>query len=389
MRIAFITHTAYPDFIGGREHHIHNLATALSSTDDVIVIAGDKEKKERRRKINGYELITLPMISIRVSKNPLQIYRIVKRIMPLLIKEDPDLVHAFEYGSYTTDMSWLYAKKHEKPFFITVYGYQFNNPFLKIAKTIYDYWIGRKLFAAAARIFCPSQSQYEEVLGVVKDEGVASKIIFQENCIAVDEYSQVTVNNDLLKEYNLNNQVILLITTRLLPRKGLRYLLMALDRVIKQSGFGNIKLLIVGPNCGELNNIKNIIRRLGLENIVIIVGAVPYAKIKNFYGICDIFVLPSLYEGLPLALLEAMAAGKAVIFTDLPCASKIIIDGENGLLVEAANVGSLAAAIKKVYLDDKFREVLGYNARKSLQSFDSRGEAEKVKKIYQEITNRI
>ncbi|NQU19377.1 glycosyltransferase family 4 protein [bacterium] len=147
----------------------------------------------------------------------------------------------------------------------------------------------------------------------------------------------------------------------------------------------NTRLIIVGPDCGELANIKKLIRTLDLESKVIFAGSVAPQKIKKFLGICDIFVLPSLYEGLPLALLEAMAAGKAVIFSNLLCAKKIIADGENGLLAKPADVNSLADAIIKLARDKKLREYLGVNAGKRAKKINSYSEAWAVRAEYAKV----
>lgn len=387
MKIAFVVHTAYPEFIGGREHHVHNLASALSKTDNVVVIAGGKTKTVQRKPLNGYELITLPMLSIKVSHNPLQIYRIVRKLFPTLKQERPQLIHAFEYGSYSTDIAYLYSKKYNIPFALTVYGYQFRNPLLKFLKRFYDYYVGRPLFNKSDKIFCPSDIQRKEILKVTKEEDINGKIVFQENCIQIDNYKDIIIKKDLLKRYSLNDEVKLLTVARILPRKGIKYLVLALDKVIREYKFENIKLIIVGPDCGELNNIRDIIKKLRLENNVIITGAVPYKRVKDFLGICDIFVLSSLYEGSPLALLEAMAAGKAVIFTDLPCARKIITDGENGLLVKSADIDSLAKAILRLSNDWRLREFFGLNAKEKVKNFDSHIEAQRARKTYEEIRN--
>lgn len=385
MKIAFVVHTAYPEFIGGREHHIHYLASAISKTDEVIIISGGKAKNEQRRILDGYVLVTLPTISIKVSNNPLQIYRIVPKLFSMLKKEKPDLIHAFEYGSYTTYVAYLYSQKHNIPFALTVYGYQFRNPLLKFLKFFYGRLIEKQMFNRAKRIFCPSDTQYKEILKIAQTTNMNGKVIFQENCIKIDNFKDVFIKEELLKQYNLNDEVKLITIARILPRKGIKYLIFALNKVIRQYNFKNVKLLIIGPDCGELKNIKNIIKKLKLDNNVIIVGPIPYHRVKDFLGICDIFVLPSLYEGLPLALLEAMAAGKAVIFSDLPYARKIIINGENGLLIKPGDIDSLAKAIVNLSYDKKLRDHLGFNAKIRVRNFDSLTEAKRVRETYKKI----
>lgn len=384
MKIAFVTHTAYPDFIGGREHHIHNLASVLSETDDVTVIAGGKGQAVQKKALKGYKLITLPMISVKVSSNPLQIYRIIPKFFFTLKKENPDLIHAFEYGSYSTDIAYLYAKKYNIPLILTVYGYQFSSSFLKFLKKIYDHFLGRRLFAKAKAIFYPSNIQRREIIKIGKPN-VKHKIVLQENCIRVNGYANIGRKESLLKEYGLGDELKLLTVARMLPRKGIRYLLFALHDIFKQHSWLKVKLIIVGPDCGESKNIQKKIKELGLENKVVMTGAILPYRVKNFLGICDIFVLPSLYEGLPLALLEAMAAGKAVVFTDIFSAKRVIISGKNGLLIKPADSKALADALIRLIQNKELRACLGKNAAVSVKKFDSRHEARKMRNRYRRV----
>lgn len=156
----------------------------------------------------------------------------------------------------------------------------------------------------------------------------------------------------------------------------------ALEKVIKELEINNIKLIIIGLDCGEAGNIKKIIATRGLEGKVIVIGAVAYERVKDFLAIADIFVLPSLYEGLPLPLLEAMASGKAVIFSDLSSARQVIKEGVQGVLVKPADPDSLAKAIARLSLDNKMKKSLGNNAKKIAAGFDSFFEARRLKEVY-------
>jgi glycosyltransferase involved in cell wall biosynthesis len=389
LKIAFIVHTAYPEFIGGREHHVHHLATALSGSNEVYVITGSKNKDVEKKKINGYTLINLPMISIRVSKNPLQIYRIAPRLFAALRETNPDIIHAFEYGSWHTSLVYFYSKKYKTPFVLTIYGYQFKSLILKMAKKIYDYFLGRHILGCARSIFCPSFEQYREALVIGgKRNGLESKLVIQPNCIPISEYKDCIYDDNLVKKYELEDKLVLLALSRILPRKGINYLISSLQKVIFEYKIEKIKLLIVGPDCGETKNIRSQVKELNLDKHVAVVGPVEYNKIKNFLGISDVFVLPSLYEGLPLSLLESMAAGKPVIFSKLDCSEKLIVDGKHGLLVGPADVESLTKAIIKLSCDAELRERLGLNAKAQVQNFDIEIESRNLSAIYEIILKK-
>jgi glycosyltransferase involved in cell wall biosynthesis len=382
MKLALISHTAYPDFIGGREQHIDNLARAFGKTDDVWVIAGGCNKTIMIRNMNGYRLITLPMLSLKVSSNPLQIYRIIPSLFSKIKDLQPDVIHAFEYGSFSTGASCFYAKKYKTPFFLTSYGYQLGNALLRAGKIVYDRTVGKKILQTAKKIFCPSSVQSEEIEQILLPKSSKDKIVLQPNCIDVNEYKNVPYPNDLVKHYKLEGVLKLVCATRILPRKGLKYLILALDRLVNIEKKNKIKLLIIGPDCGQRKELESLIIEKMLGDHIAFTGNASHGQIKRYLALSDIFVLPSLYEGLPLSLLEAMASKKAVIFSRLECAQSLIKHLENGLLVEPGAVDDLADKISMIYHNKKLLYTLGANASETVKAYDVSAEAIRTRKIY-------
>jgi len=110
-------------------------------------------------------------------------------------------------------------------------------------------------------------------------------------------------------------------------RKGLGVLLHALARLPDQGS----RLVIVGRDRGE-RKMRALASRLGLGKRVIFAG--PQQDVRPWYGAADIFVLPTLYDPFPNAALEALACGLPIITTSASGAAEIIVDGENGAVVE-------------------------------------------------------
>ncbi|WP_159931248.1 glycosyltransferase [Oceanicoccus sp. KOV_DT_Chl] len=131
-------------------------------------------------------------------------------------------------------------------------------------------------------------------------------------------------------------------------QKGICYLLDAMPFVI--SKIPNITLLIAGS--GELTEtLKSQAQRLGLNENVKFIG--PRLDIPELLQLFDLYVLPSLWEGLPMVILEAMAAGCPVLATDVGGNYKAIENGVNGCLVEASCSESLAHNIVELLTDPK------------------------------------
>jgi len=145
----------------------------------------------------------------------------------------------------------------------------------------------------------------------------------------------------LQNELNLNVDACLVLTVgRLTVQKGHQYLLDAVPAVLDQ--FPNTVFAIAGD--GYLRtSLGEKISRLGLDKSVLLLGN--RLDIPQLLSAADVFVLPSLSEGLPLALLEAMRAGLPVVATSVEGVDEIIEDGNNGYLVPPKDVVALASAL--------------------------------------------
>lgn len=136
-------------------------------------------------------------------------------------------------------------------------------------------------------------------------------------------------------------------------RKGLRYLLQAAG-LLKSQGH-RFKLAIAGD--GSLRGqLEQMARSLGLAEVDF-AGFV--ADVPKFLAALDIFVLPSLYEGLGVAALEAMAAGRPVVATRVGGLAELVIDAETGFLVPPGDARELAAAIVKLIRNNDLRAAFG------------------------------
>jgi glycosyltransferase involved in cell wall biosynthesis len=109
------------------------------------------------------------------------------------------------------------------------------------------------------------------------------------------------------------------------------------------------------------------------------------SDILKFFRIADAFTLPSYVEGLPIALLEAMALGLPSISTNVYAIPEAIVDGETGILIEAGDAEALAEAVLKMRTDVPFREaVAGKGRQHVLRNFDERDAARSVIEAYEE-----
>jgi len=147
-----------------------------------------------------------------------------------------------------------------------------------------------------------------------------------------------------------------------------------------------VQALIVGGG-RRMDEVRDLAAGLGLAGAVHFLG--PRPDVPDLLNAMDIFVLPSYSEGLSLALLEAMAAGKPVIATAVGGTPEVVIEGNNGLLIPPRDPGALAGALERLLSDPALAQRLGANARAHVRehfSLDRLGR--EINEIYEELVEK-
>jgi colanic acid/amylovoran biosynthesis glycosyltransferase len=150
---------------------------------------------------------------------------------------------------------------------------------------------------------------------------------------------------------NTAREVRLLIVSRLAEKKGISYAMTALQRALER--VPELKLRIVGDG-EEREKLEALRHELGLEQHVLFLGAMDNAVLRNEMLGCHIYLQPSItaqdgdQEGIPVALMEALACGRPAIASRHSGIPELILDGRTGLLVEERDAEGLAAAIVRM-----------------------------------------
>ena len=150
-----------------------------------------------------------------------------------------------------------------------------------------------------------------------------------------------------------SNKKILGFIGRLDEQKGIIPFIKELSK--HKGKFYDSVIILVGSGSQE-EEIKAIIKKLNLEDLFILTGF--QENIKSFYLIIDVFFLPSLYEGLPMVLLEAMAFKKPIISMDVGSIKEVIINEETGILINEGDYQGFIKELIKLKNDDMLREKL-------------------------------
>jgi glycosyltransferase involved in cell wall biosynthesis len=149
-------------------------------------------------------------------------------------------------------------------------------------------------------------------------------------------------------------------------RKRLPALLLAMQILLQEQL--PLALVVMGGGHGYDLAMENFARELGIENRVWFTGHIQQQEVLSFLGHSDIFCMTSTLEGMPVALLEAMALGLAVIGTRIPGTEDAISEEQTGLLVEPDDIDGLASAIRRLASDSALRARLGQAAAQQFVS---------------------
>lgn len=141
------------------------------------------------------------------------------------------------------------------------------------------------------------------------------------------------------------HRTILLAVGRLMEVKGIQYLLPAVSEIKREGEYDKLQVFVVGE--GPLRGaLTKRIQGLGIETSVFLIGQRPHEELYSWFNAADLFCLPSLSEGCPNVLLEAMACGTPVVASKVGGVPDLVDSAEVGILTPPANPAALAEAIK-------------------------------------------
>jgi len=256
------------------------------------------------------------------------------------------------------------------------------HPWIKISRRVKMYAkLDRVLLRKFDRIVAISEEVKQEILNAgIPDKKIATI----DNGINVGRFEKQFDQKKIRKQFDIPMTSTVIGTVgRLSFEKGHNILLEAAEKIIKK--YPATFFIIAGD--GKLKDeLKRKAKQLKIEKHLILPGLIN--DIPGLLSILDIFVLPSLTEGLPMALLEAMAAKKPVVAARVGSIPKLIVPDETGLLVEPGDVSSLAKSIIELLTGKNKAARLAENGyRIIVAKFSSEAMARKYMNIYDMLLN--
>jgi len=203
------------------------------------------------------------------------------------------------------------------------------------------------------------------------------------NGAPLDEFAPVPRERALAvrRELGLPEDALVVGTIgRLNAQKGHRFLLDAAARLLPRRPGTRVLVVGDGDLMGEL---RGQAATLGIAGQVVFAGH--RTDVPDLLGALDVFCISSLYEGTPLALFEAMAAGKAIVSTSVDGCREVLQDGVTGLLVSPADAAALAEGLHRVLGDEALRASLGRQALAASGRYDVRTCVDAMQAFYDDL----
>ncbi len=278
----------------------------------------------------------------------------VFRLRKLLREHNIDILHCHGYKADV--IGFLTSKLTKVRLVSTYHGWWPDTLKLKF----YDF-IDTSILKFFDRVVAVSSQIYGNL---VKRKINPSKLEVIQNGIDVSHFDMKAEREGVRKELGIKKEDFVIGSVgRLSSEKGITYLLEAASKIkVKKR---DVSFVIVGE--GDVkNNLIDYAKELNISDKVIFTG---YREdVDKIFSVLDVFVMPSLTEGLPLALLEAMAAGKPVVASNVGGIPTVIEHGKTGILVESRNVAEIEKAILNLVNDRHYSDALAENARKFVEN---------------------
>jgi len=248
-----------------------------------------------------------------------------------------------------------------------------------------------RLMRRVSKVIAVSDSLKEKLIATGKAKRENVTVVHPG--VETSEFSPDIDASEIREKYGLEGRMTILFVGRIVPYKGVEYLVKAADIVVRL-GCKNALFLLVGPiaeygmdkveHADYIARVFSFVKDSDLQANVKLTGTVPFDELIKLFSACDIFLLPSLAETFGQVVSQAMATAKPVIGTRIAGIPDQVKDGWNGYLVEPANEHQLAEKIKYLIDHPEERRRMGLNGRKFAEDeFDYRRVTDRILQVYQ------
>ncbi len=399
---------------GGAQRYVFDLATHFGADFDVMVAAGNDGDGELFKRLEKSSIKASQLKYLKRAINPYHDLMAFFEIKRLIKKELPDIIHL---NSTKAGILGSLAKKFQvsrlpKPgnggrarfklqIVYTAHGWVFNEPLGWLKKKIY-LWLEKFTARYKNKIICVSE--YDRQIAVKNgfdakklitihngidfenlrflEKDIARKELFQKLSFKFPACQSLAMAGRQASSFKLIGSI-----ANLYPTKGIEYFVHAAHMLNTKYKIQNTKYIVIGEGA-ERDKLENMIKKYNLADKFFLIGHLKNAS--QYLKAFDIFVLPSVKEGFPYVILEALSASLPIIATKVGGIPEMIISssplfvkgGSGGILIEPKNPRQLAEKISHLLQNKEICHNLSINARLAVrENFSLEKMINKTKKL--------
>lgn len=368
MKILHVT-KKYPNSIGGDASAVYNLEKQQNKNRHKVFILTTNcdEIKNNKNLIKFGIMDNSENLDTITLKRTISLIFLFFRSFKIIKQVRPDIVH-----SHSIDLGFILSfacSKYKIPIINTCHGISFNDSQFSI-------------FKRCLELFFLKNGKFNKIITVDPN----SLKSFKNNGLNDVIYVPNGADLNTIKE-NTNSirgrKIRVIFVGRLEEQKGIKYLIESV-KVLKDIEF---ELIIIGSGSQE-TKLRGFVKKYGLDEKIIFLGNKKNKEVLYELLCSDIFVLPSIWEGFPLTILEAWTANLPVITTNVGGISKICKNNKNALIIPPRNPRKIASALLALISNKVLRKKLGKNGNSLVKDkYSWQQIALQIDNIYKSIIN--
>ena len=348
----------------GLTFNLTRLAIALKKIGNKVIVVSEPKEEEKglfkeliRKGVKCYTMCGIDNFSIRKTMSA------AKKIGKIIENHDVDVVHAqgIRHVLVAFIASKIFCRDKKIGITVSVHTTLHGRPYENLTPLVESF-----LLNMCADIAMPVAKSVANKL--VNFGLFPNKVAHIHNGIDLELCEMIMCGDEYLfsvpHDFKSSSHVIVGYFAKMIPHKGHKYLIKAISEVAKE--FPNIRLVITG-NGPLREELKILSENLSMEKKVLFTGRIEYRSLYQLLKRIDIYAFPSLAELFPFAILEAMAAGKPIVATNVGGVHEAVIDGVNGYLVPPRDPISLAKAILRLINDPNKAREMGLKGRRLVE----------------------
>lgn len=371
MKIVHVPHFFVPCLsAGGVVNAAYQIAKKQVDSGNIVHVYTCDACKKRLKMDNSYD-VDVNGITVDYFKNVSNRFKLITMLdtplfAPFRIRKNIkfyDIVHIHEHRQVLAILSAYYAYKNNIPYVVQAHGSVL--PFFQkqTLKNIFDKLFGFNILYNASKVFALTEIEKEQYIKMGVEE---EKIEIVPLGINLEEYSNLPKKGVFREKFGISSSdKVILFVGRIHKIKGLDLLVSSFRELLLDCPDSNMKLVIVGPDDGFLNELEKIISEFSIGENVIITGPLYNKEKQEALVDCNLFVMPSQYESFTTSGLEAMACSKPIVLTKNNHIHNWV-DGNVGISCDY-DVISLKSAIKKVLFSPELSLKFSQEALKLVQ----------------------